>query len=129
MPSTTRILVGDFAIGGLFLLSTLFFATTTTDWWLIPAVVGQTVGCVLFLYLCEHGTPRGSLVVFSLQVGVTVAVTVLDAPIAAGMEFALFVGLGVGLLGYRFVYGILRPVPDRRIANARQRPSTNSFYR
>jgi hypothetical protein len=128
MPSTTRILVGDFAIAGLFLLSTLFFVTTP-KWWMIPAVVGQTVGCVLFLYLCEHGTPRGSLVVFSLQVGVTIAVTVLDAPIAAGMEFALVVGLGVGLLGYRLVYGVLRPIPDRRVANARQSRSTPSFYR
>ncbi|MFW5977722.1 MAG: hypothetical protein ACOCP2_00615 [Halohasta sp.] len=129
MPSTTRILVGDLALGALFVVSTPSFVTTAADWWLIPAVVGQTVGCVLFLYLCEHGRPRASLVGFCVQVGGTVGVTALDAPVAAGIEFALFVGLGLGLLVYRFVYGVLRPVPEKRITNARRRTPSPSFFR
>ncbi|MFO7834986.1 MAG: hypothetical protein R6V31_13295 [Halohasta sp.] len=129
MPSTTRILIGDFVIGSLFLSSTLSFFTTAVDWWLIPAVVGQTVGCMLFLYLCEHGRPRGSFGVFSLQVGVTVAGTALGAPVAAGMEFALFVGLGLGLLGYRLLYGVVRPIPEQRTTSARRRTSAPVFFR
>ena len=129
MPSTTRILVSDLALGVLFVVSTLLFFSAAADWWVLFAVVGQTVGCMLCLHRCEHGRPRESLVVFSAQVGATVAATALGVPTAAGLEFALFVGLGLGLLGYRFLYGIVRPIPEWRLTNARRRTSTPSFYR
>ena len=129
MPSATRILVGDFAIGVLFVVSTLSFFRTSVDWWVMLAVIGHTVGCILFFYRCEHGRPRESLVGFCALVGVTVSVTALGAPVAAGLKFALFVGFGLGLLGYRFLYGIVRPIPEWRLTNARRPTATPSFYR
>ena len=129
MPSTTRILVGDFAIGVLFVVSTFVFFTTAADWWVLLAVGGHTAACMLLLHRCEHGRPRESLVVLCMQVGLTVAATALGVPTAAGLEFALFVGLGFGLLGYRLLYGIVRPIPEGRLTNARRRTSTPSFYR
>lgn len=129
MPSTTRILVGDFAIGVLFVVSTLLFFRAAADWWVILAVVGHTVGCMLLLHRCEHGRPRESLVGFCVLVGVTVGVTALGPPVAAGLEFALFIGFGLGLLGYRVIYGIVRPIPERRLTNARRPAATPSFYR
>lgn len=129
MPSTTRILVGDLALGVLFVVSTLSFFTTAADWWVMLAVGGHTAACMLCLHRCEHGRPQESFVVFCLQVWMTVGVTALDAPVAGGMEFALFVGLGLGILGYRFIYGVVRPIPEKRLTNARRRTATPSFYR
>jgi|AntDeeMetagen134_2_1112570.scaffolds.fasta_scaffold00524_9 hypothetical protein len=129
MASKKQILVSDLSIGVLFIIATLLFFTAAAEWWVILAVTGHTAACMLLLHLCEHGRPRGSLVVFCVQVGVTVGVTALDAPVAAGLEFALFVGLGLGLLGYRFLYGIVRPIPEKRLTNARRRTATPSFYR
>ena len=129
MPSKNPILATDFAIGLLFLLPTLSFFTVVTEWWAVLAVTGHAAGCMLMLHLCEHGEPRASLAVFSMQLGATIAVTALNAPIAAGMEFALFVGIALGILGYRFVYGVVRPIPDRRVATETRPTSTPSFYR
>ena len=129
MPSENQILVTDFAMGVLFLISTLSFFTIVAEWWVILAVTGHAAGCMLMLHLCEHGTPRLSLFVFCAQLGVTIVVTALNAPIAAGMEFALFAGIALGILGYRFVYGVLRPVPEKRVANARRGTAQPSFFR
>ena len=129
MPSKNQILATDFVIGLLFLLPTLSFFTIVAEWWVVLAVTGHAAGCMLMLHLCEHGAPRISLAVFCMQLGATIAVTALNAPIAAGMEFALFVGIALGILGYRFVYGVLRPIPDRRVATETRRTSTPSFFR
>lgn len=40
---------------------------------------------------------------------------------ATAILSALAVGLSAGVLGYRVVYGVVRPVPERRLERARGR--------
>lgn len=129
MPSEKQIIATDLTMGLLFLLSTLSFFTAVAEWWIILAVAVHTAGCMLIFHLCEHGRPRVSLFVFCAQLGATIVATALNAPIAAGMEFALFAGVAFGILGYRFVYGVFWPVPETRVANVQQQTSTPSFFR
>jgi hypothetical protein len=44
----------------------------------------------------------------------------LGSPLAVSVSLGGFVGLSLGFLGYRVVYGIVRPIPERRLERARE---------
>jgi len=95
-------------------------------WWVALAAA---VATAVVAYTDEHGLHGqddwrryaaaaagvvGAAIALAFVVFVTdlAALTVVDAGI---------VGMGVGLLCYRFVYGVVRPVPQSRLDAARER--------
>jgi hypothetical protein len=52
---------------------------------------------------------------------VAFVMVVLDYPLAPTVVAGVMTGYGLGILGYRFVYGIVRPIPARRLERTRGR--------
>ncbi|WP_136716772.1 hypothetical protein [Halorientalis salina] len=127
MTPERKVLVGDTVIG----LSPVVVAGLSFDGavgWLdvlLALVSGLVVA--LLLYLSERDAFAGVAsepVIIALLVAVPftlVFVLVLADPGTVPWVLAVFVGAGLGLLGYRFVYGILRPIPEKRLRQARER--------
>lgn len=81
-------------------------------------------GVLLETYITHR--PLSFLVACGVGVGLWLVVvagrTVVTAPVAS-----LLLGVGVGLFWYRIVYGLLRPLPERRRQQARLlRPAERS---
>jgi len=95
-------------------------------WWVALAAVVVTV---VVAYTDEHD-PFGrndwrryaaavvGVVAAAIAVGLVALVTDLDVLTVVSTALA---GMGTGLLGYRFVYGVVRPVPESRLDGARER--------
>jgi hypothetical protein len=71
-----------------------------------------------FLETLDENSPVSFLAVFVAMFVLTLVVvagrTVVPAPVAT-----LLFGMGVGLASYRTVYGVVRPLPERRLTQAR----------
>ena len=45
----------------------------------------------------------------------------VDYPLAPKVMAGVMTGYGLGILGYRFVYGLVRPIPEQRVERTRGR--------
>jgi len=130
MDAARKVLLLDSLLGVVWIGTGLSITAPT-----VVASVGWLVGTTALAVVGlrsaeEHGyAPADSLRWFGaaiasvLVVGVvavvaTTALFTFDATVAVS---AILVGLGVGVLGYRLVYGVVRPVPERRLERARER--------
>jgi len=127
MTPERKVLLGDTVIG----LSPVVAAGLSLDGavgWL-DVLLGLVSGLVVavLLYLSERDAFAGVVsepVTIALLVAVPftlVFVLVLADPGTVPWVLAVFVGAGLGLLGYRFVYGVLKPIPEKRLRQARER--------
>lgn len=122
MPPATRAVAVDCSLG----LAAVVIGALGLPELTLPALVLTGIGCggqILAVYVVEQ-VPAWDLVVehhpeslvlaFVVTLGVALALivggTVASAPVAA-----LLIGLGAGLLAYRLVYGVARPLPARRL--------------
>lgn len=124
MDDRTRVLAADFSLAAGAVSVGLLFAGGPVGWNLLLAALG-TAAFVPTLYLVEQ-TPvltlveRHSPASYGLAFVVTLAVAlalVLGWTVVTSPAATLLVGLGLGLAGYRFVYGVLEPIPDRRLGD------------
>jgi hypothetical protein len=124
MADRTRVLVADFALAAGAVTVGLLFVGGPAGWNLLLAALG-TAAFVPTLYLLEQ-TPVFALVerhspgsyglAFVGSLGVALAL-VLGWAVVASPAATLLFGMGAGLAGYRFVYGILEPVPEGRLVD------------
>jgi len=94
-------------------------------WWVAAAAA---VAVVATVSVAEHrlnatGGARYALAILgvvgaTVAAGVVVALTALSVDAVVG---AALVGTGVGVCGYRVVYGLCRPVPETRLERTRER--------
>jgi hypothetical protein len=61
-----------------------------------------------------------SLVLVSLGMFTVTTVLVAGRLVTPAPVATLLLGMNFVLLGYRFIYGIIRPLPDRRLEQAKQ---------
>jgi hypothetical protein len=98
-------------------------STLRSTWWL---AVGGAVGVATMLYLEEHrwtdwgAYRRGGTTIAAVLGAVALCAVVV---VATTLEVTTVVqvglgGVGVGLLCYRFVYGLVYPVPPSRVESA-----------
>ncbi|WP_436929930.1 hypothetical protein [Halosimplex halobium] len=129
MDAARRVVLLELGMGLLWLgygFGMTGFAGLRSGWWLaVPAAAGT----VALMYAEEHRVAdwdpyyRGGLAI-ALVVGFTAVVGAVGALTALSVVDAIAVamtGIGAGLLPYRFVYGVVRPVPESRLAAARER--------
>lgn len=73
----------------------------------------------------EHGyVPADTWTWFAIVVAGVVAVAVVAVfvgPATRVTVSALLVGLGLGVFAYRLGYGVVRPIPERRLERVRNR--------
>jgi len=124
MDSPSRALVTDFALAAGALSLGLLFVGGPVGWNLLLAAFAAAA-FVPTLYLVEQ-TPvlallkQYSPVSYGLAFLGSLAVAlalVVGWAVVASPAAALLSGLGVGLAGYRFAYGILEPIPDGRLVD------------
>jgi hypothetical protein len=129
MDAQGKVLLFDSLLGIVWIVAGLTFADPAAVagvWWFVGVAAAAAAGA---LALEEHGyTPEGSLQWFAIAVAgvlavgvVTVAaVSILLEPTATVAVSALQVGLGLGVIAYRLLYGLVWPVPDARLDRARE---------
>jgi hypothetical protein len=122
MEPRRRALAVDFSLGAGAVAVGAGLAAGDPVWLAVIAAVGFAT-CLAGLYLAEQTpvlalieeySPASLVVAFAatLAVGLVLVVgyAVVHAPAAP-----LLAGMGSGLLGYRIVYGVLAPLPGRRV--------------
>ena len=129
MGSKKQVLLVDFGLAVIFLITSLSFFKIIVEWWVILAIVSHTVLFSTALYMSEHNKKLVPLGIVCAQISVTILLTVTKIPIAAGMEVSLFIGIALGILGYRFKYGVLQPIPKQRLQQTSQQTSRVLFFR
>lgn len=93
----------------------------------IPAVLVATVPVTATMYWADRLEPP--VPAYRLAAVVTVGVGGPPLIVLFGrlwlhpgfptwLAFGLFAGTGVGYVGYRFVYGLVNPIPEPRVARA-----------
>lgn len=129
MDASRRVVLFE---GGMGLLWTLFglgnggFDGLREAWWLAVLAGVATVALVSAdeqRFTHWDGYRRGALAIASVVaatvlVGAVVVATTI--PVQTAVSIAL-VGIGLGLLVYRLVYGVVRPVPRARLDRAGDR--------
>jgi hypothetical protein len=122
MESQTRALLVDFILAALALaLGAVSGGVVSSAWAVLIAAVGLLV-FVPSLYVAEHcaflalveANRPVSFGVISLAMTVIAVALIGGFAVAPSPAGSLSVGLGLGLFVYRTLYGVVRPLPDRR---------------
>lgn len=129
MDTARRVVITETGMGVLWIL--LGVVNVGIDgfrgtWWLVALAAVATAALV---YADEQRLgdwdefSRGALAIAGVlaavvAVWVVVWVTTLSVPTAVSAAMA---GTGVGLVGYRVVFGVVRPVPESRLEASRER--------
>jgi hypothetical protein len=126
MDARTRVLTVDFSLA---LGATVVGAVSTggpRGWTVGIAIFGASV-LASSLYLTEQTpvlaviderSPLSHLAAFWLTLAVGL-VLVLGWTVVASPAATLLLGMGIGLALYRLRYGLLAPIPERRVEQAR----------
>lgn len=127
MNPARKIFLVDGLVGALSLLAGTRFAVPFR-WWLVPLAGVTTLGTAAVLFSEEQDllASRGHAVaLMTLFVGLPGLLAVLLSwvrpPLGSALAVAVCFGLGGAVVGYRFVFGVLRPIPEKRLARARDR--------
>ena len=128
MTPERKVLLGDGAVALSALLPGLLYFGPTLVWWVpVPAaLLAATTGAAQ--HYTEHvrferTRDEAALALGAIVVPVAVAavLVVTGSPLGPPLALAVFSGTGVGFLGYRFVFGVLRPIPEKRLERAGER--------
>ncbi|WP_246986152.1 hypothetical protein [Halorientalis marina] len=128
MTPERKVLLGDGAVGLSVVLPGLLYFGSALVWWApIPgALVAFTTAAVQ--HYAEHvgfeSTVHEALFGLAgivLPLAVAAALVLVGSPLGPPIAFVAFAGTGTGFLGYRFVFGVLRPVPEKRLERAGER--------
>jgi hypothetical protein len=126
---TSKVLLFDFAMG--------FWAVVLGSWLTGPSLDGPTVllfgvsafGIASLVYTSEHGLTPAVLDDEFVAIGLLIVIPfamvlglVLLPPAFTTAFGELFVGAGIGLIGYRFEFGVRREIPETRLEQARSEP-------
>ncbi|MFB6164120.1 MAG: hypothetical protein ABEJ31_03080 [Haloarculaceae archaeon] len=128
MTPERRVLLVDGLAGLAVLAVGMGLLDAPLQWWVLvlASVTAISVAGVLFGVERDQFESIGrALLVAALFVlaplGVAAATALARPTLGAALAFAVFLGVGGGIIGYRFVFGVLRPVPERRLERARDR--------
>ncbi|MBX0322798.1 hypothetical protein EGH21_07115 [Halomicroarcula sp. F13] len=126
MTDESRAVLKNDLLVGLAVLAVAFFSDGVAAVTAVPAVTVAMAGLLaVALYVVEHDAVPGlfpevvALASLVLLVSVAAGMAVLLPHPVAVVATAALVGFGVGLVGYRTVYGLLRPVPQYRLDRQR----------
>lgn len=128
MTPERKVLLGDSAVALSTLLPGLLYFGPALVWWVpVPAaLLAFTTGAAQ--HYSEHvGFERtrdeAALALGAIVVPVAVAavLVVTGSPLGPPLALAVFVGTGTGFLCYRLLYGVVRPIPEKRLARAGER--------
>ena len=128
MDPTRKVLLTDGAVG----LATLAVGARLLDapfrWWVLLLAGGTALGVAGMLFGAEQqvfastGLGLATAGVFVLvPLGVSLAFMQVSPSLGSALALSAVLGTGGGLLGYRFVFGVLRPVPQHRLDRADER--------
>ncbi|RXK47272.1 hypothetical protein [Halorientalis pallida] len=123
-----KVILLDGLIGVSMLVNSYLGVSSSVQWWAVVVFVGAAVWNAGIFYRVERTAVEeslreilvGSLVIAS-PVLVAIAMVVSNHPLADTILVGVFAGFGAGILGYRFLYGIVRPIPERRLERASRR--------
>jgi uncharacterized protein (DUF2062 family) len=122
MEPQTRALLVDFILAALALaLGAVSGGVVSSAWAVLIAAVGLLV-FVPSLYVAEHcafltlveATRPVSFGVISLAMTVITVALIGGFVVVPSPAGSLLLGFGLGLFVYRTLYGVVRPLPDRR---------------
>ncbi|UVE52118.1 hypothetical protein KU306_16015 (plasmid) [Haloferax larsenii] len=133
MDDARKVLLRDFLLGasGVWILYQFAFFGVPFDISLTHLLTAGVVasGCGWFQYLSEHQAfpPRFydvrdylrshplQTVLFTAIGIVTLCLPLMLNSALVGLYYAGFTGMYLGFLGYRFVFGVVRPVPEEAL--------------
>ena len=128
MTPERKVLLGDSAVAVSVLAPAVLYFGSALVWWVpIPAAFLAFTTAAAQHYTEHVGFDRlrddvllsvGAIVV---PVAVAAVVTVIGSPLGPPLALAVFAGTGVGFLSYRVVFGVVRPIPDKRLERAGER--------
>ncbi|MFB6205642.1 MAG: hypothetical protein ABEJ05_03815 [Haloglomus sp.] len=128
MTPERKVLLGDGLVAVSVLLPALFYFGTALVWWVpLPAAMLSFTTAAAQHYTEHVGFARVrdeallSLGVIVLPIAVAAVLVVTGSPLGPPLALAVFAGTGIGFLAYRFVFGVLRPIPEKRLARAGER--------
>jgi hypothetical protein len=128
MEPERKVLLGDGAVAVSVLVPGLLYFGSALVWWVpLPAALLSFTTAAAQHYTEHVGFERtrdeAALALGAIVVPVAVAgvLVVTGSALGPPLALAVFAGIGVGFLLYRFVYGVLRPIPEKRLARAGQR--------
>jgi hypothetical protein len=128
MEPERKVLLGDGAVAVSVLVPGLLYFGSALVWWVpLPAALLSFTTAAAQHYTEHVGFERtrdeAALALGAIVVPVAVAgvLVVTGSALGPPLALAVFAGTGVGFLLYRFVYGVLRPIPEKRLARAGQR--------
>jgi hypothetical protein len=123
-----KVLLIDGLVGAGALLNGALSFSLSVQRWVVFVLVGAALWITGIYYWVDRTAIEESLrnvLVGSLGiagpflVGLTMAL--LDYPLAPTVVAGVMTGYGLGILGYRVVYGLVRPIPDCRLERMRGR--------
>jgi hypothetical protein len=123
MDATRKVLLTDGLVGGFALLFG-FWLSAPLRLWSLPLAGVTALGMTGLLYSQERDLLAGRAYVLALAfAGLPLLLAVLFAlarpALGKSLALAVFLGVGGGILGHRFVFGVVRDVPESRLARAR----------
>jgi len=125
MDTRTKVVLLDGFLGLVQLATALVFAgpgALVEHWWLVVVAALGTAGFATAGdrgYTLDDSAWEFAIVLVALVAVSVLVVLVTDPPVST--VGALLFGVGTGILTYRLVFGVIRPVPARRIEQARDR--------
>ncbi len=95
--------------------------------WVLPVVAVTLAGTGWIMYQSDRdgfGSQGQELTAYAALLGVVVLLGIVSVGLnlasLGSVARAALLGGGVALVGYRFVYGIVRPIPESRLVRARE---------
>lgn len=128
MEPERKVLLGDGAVAVSVLVPGLLYFGSALVWWVpLPAALLSFTTAAAQHYTEHVGFERTrdeaalALGAIVLPIAVAGVLVVTGSALGPPLALAVFAGTGVGFLLYRFVYGVLRPIPEKRLERAGER--------
>lgn len=128
MTPERKVLLGDSLVALSALVPGLLYFGSALVWWVpLPAALLVFTTAAAQHYTEHVGFARVrdeallSLGVIVLPIAVAGVLVVTGSALGPPLALAVFAGTGFGFLLYRFVFGVLRPVPEKRLERAGER--------
>jgi hypothetical protein len=128
MEPERKVLLGDGLVALSVLLPGLLYFGSALVWWVpLPAALFAFTTAAAQHYTEHVGFERVrdeailSLGAIVVPVAVAGALVVTGSPLGPPLALAVLAGTGSGFLVYRLVYGVVRPIPEKRLERAGER--------
>lgn len=122
MDPTRKVLLTD-GVVGVFALVSGFWLYTPLRVWSLPLAGMTALGMAGLLYSQERDLLAGrayalALAFAALPLLLAVLFALARPTLGKTLALAAFLGVGGGVLGHRFVFGVVHEVPEKRLARA-----------